>query len=82
GGIVAFVKYLHNSKKPIHENVIAVNGIKDDIQVELALQWNDSYKESIFSFTNNIPQRDGGTHLSVLKSAVTRTMNNYIESEG
>ncbi|MDE4940928.1 hypothetical protein NAI66_14275, partial [Francisella tularensis subsp. holarctica] len=72
--IVAFVQYLNKRKKPMHENVIAVNGIKDDIQVELALPWNDSYKESIFCFTNNIPESDGGTPLSGLIAAVPRTM--------
>jgi len=82
GGVEAFVRHLDKSKSPLLKEVIVVRGKRDGIELDLALWWNDSYHETMLCFTNNIPQRDGGTHLSAFRSSLTRVMSGYIEAAG
>lgn len=82
GGLKAFVSHINKSKAPLHEEIISISGEDNDIQVEAGIQWTNAYNESMLCYTNNIPQKDGGTHLAGFRGALTRTINNYIVENG
>lgn len=79
GGVAGFVQYMNRNKAALHPKVFYAMGERDGMTVEVAMQWNDSYQESVQCFTNNIPQRDGGARLTALRAVLTRTLNSYIE---
>jgi DNA gyrase subunit B len=80
GGIAEFVKYLDRTKKPLLAEPVSIRGNRDGVGVEVSLQWNDSYYENVLCFTNNIPQRDGGTHMAAFRAALTRSLNSYADN--
>jgi DNA gyrase subunit B len=82
GGIVSFVEHLNRSKTAVHDEVVYLQGKRSDVEIEIAMQWNDGYAENVYSFANNINTIEGGTHLSGLRAALTRTVNNYATSNG
>lgn len=82
GGLKAFVNHINKAKAPLHESIVSFGGEDKDIQVDVAMQWTNAYNESMLCFTNNIPQKDGGTHLAGFRAALTRTVNNYINENG
>lgn len=77
GGLISFVEYLNKNKQPLHENVIFLEGERDGVQIQIAMQWNDSYQENVFSFVNNINTREGGSHVTGWRGALTRTLNDF-----